>query len=192
MLLNETGLVRAIKRAYRNGGYTVSNQEGNVSVYTEDWYIQARRGALPRKVLGTIAEHMGMIPDETAPVFVSWDTEAQVVIAEIAGEDLIHWRSGKRGAGAEMVPVIMRGLQVFQTADMACWGVPLPQLGILGRNEAEHSEATIVDDDRLLWESGTEAVVIHAARKAKSSWSSAQERDAWEALERVDLRREED
>lgn len=192
MLINETGLVRAIKRAYKSVGYTVSNQGGKVSVHTETWYIQTRRDILPRKVLGIIAEHMGMIPDETAPIFVSKDTEPQVVIAEIAAEELTHWRSGKRGESAGMVPVIMQGLQILQTDSRACWGVPLFSLGMIQRGEAENTRATVVDDDRLLWESDTEAIVIHSYRKARSGWSRAWERIVWEALEGVDLHKEDE
>ena len=61
MLINEAGVVRAIKRAYKGGGYTVNSQGGVMAIYTQSWYIQARREVMPRKVLATIVEHAGMI-----------------------------------------------------------------------------------------------------------------------------------
>ena len=44
----------------------------------------------------------------------------------------------------------------------------------------------------LLWESDTEAIVIHSYRKARSGWSRAWERIVWEALEGVDLHKEDE
>ena len=63
MLINEGGLIRAIKRAYKAGGYTVLNTGNDVAIYTDHWFAMANRALLPRKVLATIVEHMGMIPD---------------------------------------------------------------------------------------------------------------------------------
>ena len=63
MLINEGGLIRAIKRAYKAGGYTVLNTGNDVAIYTDHWFAMANRALLPRKVLATIVEHMGMIPE---------------------------------------------------------------------------------------------------------------------------------
>ena len=63
MLINESGLVRCIKRAYKSAGYAVAAEGDCMTIYTEQWYIQCKRAAIPRKVLATIVEHMGMIPD---------------------------------------------------------------------------------------------------------------------------------
>ena len=65
MLINESGLVRCIKRAYRSAGYAVVTR-------TIAWQstrsngMSSASGRPARKVLATIVEHMGMIPD-TAP-----------------------------------------------------------------------------------------------------------------------------
>ena len=61
MLINESGLVRCIKRAYRSAGYAVVTQDDSMAIYTEQWYVQCKRAALPRKVLATIVEHMGHV-----------------------------------------------------------------------------------------------------------------------------------
>ena len=54
MLISEKGLVRAIKRAYKNSGYVVMNTGDAVAIYTENWFVLANRALLPRKVLATI------------------------------------------------------------------------------------------------------------------------------------------
>lgn len=191
MLLNEAGLVRAIKRAYKSLGYTVSNRDGKVAVYTQLWYFQTKREAMPRKALAAIVEHMGMIPDGE-PVFIVKDGEPQTVLAEAATEDMNYWRVGESGDSVDMVPVIMQGYQIFQAAEGACWGIPLSCLSMIERDAAEHYGAVVVDDDRLVWDEDAEAIAIKAVRKAKYGWSKAWEKAVWEALESVDLHKEED
>lgn len=194
MLINEAGLVRAIKRAYKADGYTVAVQGGIMSIYTKYWYIQARREMVPRKALAAIVEHAGMIPGENEPTNIMKDWEPQLVIPETAAEEMSAWRVGERGDGVDMVPVIMQGFQIFQTAEGAgaCWGVPLYHLGMIERDAAEHQGAIVVANDRLLWDDGGEAIVVEAVRKAKSGWARAWERAVWEALEGVDLHKEEE
>ena len=187
-------MVRAIKRAYKGGGYTVSVKDGIMSVYTPFWYIQARREVMPRKVLAAIVEHAGMIPGENEPTNIMKDMEPQLVILEDANAEMNNWRIGERGDDVDLVPVIMQGFQIFQTAEGtgACWGIPLSYLGMVERDAAEHDGAIVVDDCRLLWNDGTEAIAVEAVRKAKSGWAKAWERAVWEALEGVDLHKEEE
>lgn len=102
-----------------------------------------------------------------------------------------RWRTGETGAEATMVPVIMQGYQVFQEPGGGqCWGVPLSCLDILERDEAEHRSATVVGTDRTAWKNEGEAVVLGAVRKATSGWAKAWERAVWQALESVDLHKE--
>lgn len=49
MLINEAGLVRAIKYAYKHGGYTVVTEPDTIHIYTMAWYIRSDRARLPRK-----------------------------------------------------------------------------------------------------------------------------------------------
>ena len=81
MLINESGLVRCIKRAYKYAGYAVAVEGDCMTIYTERWYIQCKRAAIPRKVLATIVEHMGMIPD-TEPVSIVKDGEPLAYFTE--------------------------------------------------------------------------------------------------------------
>ena len=194
MLINEAGLVRAIKRAYKADGYTVNVKDGIMSIYTKSWYIQARRDMVPRKALAAIVEHAGLIPGENEPINIMKDWEPQLVIPETAAEEMSAWRVGERGDDVDLVPVIMQGFQIFQTVEGAgaCWGVPLYHLGMIERDAAEHQGAIVVANDRLLWDDDGEAVAVEAVRKAKSGWARAWERAVWEALEGVDLHKEEE
>ncbi|MBD9203120.1 MAG: hypothetical protein EGQ29_00815, partial [Clostridiales bacterium] len=102
MLISEKGLVRAIKRAYKNSGYVVMNTGDAVAVYTENWFVLANRALLTRKVLATIVEHMGMIPERDMPTSIIKDTEPQLVLRETAADDMDHWRGGNRGEEVTM------------------------------------------------------------------------------------------
>lgn len=192
MLINEGGLIRAIKRAYKAGGYTVLNTGNDVAIYTDHWFAMANRALLPRKVLATIVEHMGMIPERDMPTSIIKDTEPQLVLRETAADDMDHWRGGDRGEEVTMVPVIMQGFQIYQPpGGGACWGVPLYLVDMIERDPAEHIGADVIDKARLLWEADGEAVVINAVRKACSGWAKEWERAVWNALEGVDLHKEE-
>ena len=174
MLINEGGLIRAIKRAYKAGGYTVLNTGNDVAIYTDHWFAMANRALLPRKVLATIVEHMGMIPERDMPTSIIKDTEPQLVLRETAADDMDHWRGGDRGEEVTMVPVIMQGFQIYQPpGGGACWGVPLYLVDMIERDPAEHIGADVIDKDRLLWEADGEAVVIkgrcRAARVCESN-----------------------
>lgn len=137
MLINEGGLIRAIKRAYKAGGYTVLNTGNDVAIYTDHWFAMANRALLPRKVLATIVEHMGMIPERDMPTSIIKDTEPQLVLRETAADDMDHWRGGDRGEEVTMVPVIMQGFQIYQPpGGGACWGVPLYLVDMIERDPA--------------------------------------------------------
>lgn len=191
MLIDESGLVRAIKSAYKHGGYTVANQGETVAIYTENWFIQCKRAMLPHRVMAAIVEHTGMIPEEKAPVLIKKDMDPQLVMEDVARDDMDRWKDGERGDSVTMVPVIMQGYQIFQPpGGGACWGAPFHYLALIEREAAEHSSAEVVDNDRLLWRGGGVAVVVAAVRKATSGWSKAWERAVWNALEGVDLHKE--
>ena len=40
MIIDESGLVRAIKAAYKSDGYCVLNHGEQVTIYTDGWYIR--------------------------------------------------------------------------------------------------------------------------------------------------------
>ena len=178
MLINESGLVRCIKRAYTSAGDAVAAEGDCMTIYTEQWYIQCKRAAIPRKVLATIVEHMGMIPD-TEPVSIVKDGEPQLIMPEVAADEIEHWRTGE-------------GYQIFQPdGGGACYGVSLLDLVVMEREMVEHGAAAVIDGDRLLWRGDTEVVAMDAVRKARSSWAKEWERAVWNALEGVDLHKEE-
>lgn len=66
MIVKEKGLLRLMKEAYKGSGYTVTVMD----IYGEEhlcmnhwgWKVAMEMDAVPRKVLGLLAEHLGMLP----------------------------------------------------------------------------------------------------------------------------------
>lgn len=191
MLINEAGLVRRLKSAYKHGGYVVNIQGDSMMIYSEMWFVKCKRAMLPRKALAAIVEHMGMIP-ENAPYSIKKDLDPQPVMEDVAAGDMDRWRNGRRGEDVTMVPVIMQGCQIFQPPGGGeCWSVPALNLSMMERDAVEHYEGTVVDENRIAWEGNGETVILSAVRKAVSGWAKAWEQAVWQALESVDLHKEE-
>lgn len=68
MVINEKGLLRAMKEAYKSDGYEIECKEiggvREIHIETPSWYVMCVLKNLPRKVLGLIVEHMGEIPEQ--------------------------------------------------------------------------------------------------------------------------------
>ena len=67
MIIEESGLMRAMKEAFKASGYHVAaeiDEAGieNIVITTASWIVIAEKKAMPRKVLGLIVEHLGEIP----------------------------------------------------------------------------------------------------------------------------------
>ena len=113
-IIQEKGMVRAIKGAYRHGGYNVLNLDGDVVIYTEEWCVRCPWNKLPRKALATIVEHLGMIPENGEAVNIEKDGQPQAIMAGVATEEAAGWTFSPATVGASYVPVTFRGYQLFQ------------------------------------------------------------------------------
>lgn len=190
MLINESGLVRCIKRAYKSAGYAVAAEGDCMTIYTEQWYIQCKRAAIPRKVLATIVEHMGMIPDDGEAVAIEKDNQPQAIMAGIVSDDVDGWMGGEVASMASYVPVTFRGYQLFQeVSGRQAYGVDPTALAIIERATAEMGSAAISGGRALTWSHDGETVMLEAIRK--TTWAWEWERTVWEALESVDLHKRE-
>lgn len=190
MLINESGLVRCIKRAYKSAGYAVAAEGDCMTIYTEQWYIQCKRAAIPRKVLATIVEHMGMIPDDGEAMAIEKDDQPQAIMAGIVSDDVAGWMGGEAASMASYVPVTFRGYQLFQEVNgRQAYGVDPTALAIVERVTAEMGTAAISGGRALTWSHDGETVMLEAIRK--TTWAWEWERTVWEALESVDLHKRE-
>ena len=184
MIIEEKGLVKAIKAAYRHSGYTVLNQGGEVTIYTEGWFVRCLWTKLPRKALAIIVEHMGMIPDDGEAMAIEKDDQPQAVMAGIVSDDVAGWMGGEAASMASYVPVTFRGYQLFQEVNgRQAYGVDPTALAIVERVTAEMGTAAISGGRALAWSHDGETVMLGAIRK--TTWAWEWERTVWEALESV-------
>lgn len=190
VIIEEKGLEKAIKAAYRHSGYTVLNQGGEVTIYTEGWFVRCLWTKLPRKALAIIVEHMGMIPDDGEAMAIEKDDQPQAVMAGIVSDDVAGWMGGEAASMASYVPVTFRGYQLFQEVNgRQAYGVDPTALAIVERATAEMGTAAISGGRALTWSHDGETVMLGAIRK--TTWAWEWERTVWEALESVDLHKKE-
>lgn len=193
MIINERGLVRNIKQAFKRSGYTIISTGDQVTLFTEDWYVRADWDKFPRKALAAIVECMGMLPATSDALAVMAGEEPQVVMPEVAGQDVASWETGEDEADTvTMVPVLFQGYQLYQVdGGGACYGVAAPLLSIVERDVARHKEATRKGERRLYWSHDGELVILGAVRPTGAYWEKDWVSTAWAAMETVDLHRKE-
>lgn len=193
MIINERGLVRNIKQAFKRSGYTIISTGDQVTLFTEDWYVRADWDKFPRKALAAIVECMGMLPATSDALAVMAGEEPQVVMPEVAGQDVASWEAGEDEVDTvTMVPVLFQGYQLYQVdGGGACYGVAAPLLSIVERDVAQHKEATRKGERRLYWSHDGELVILGAVRPTGAYWEKDWVSTAWAAMETVDLHRKE-
>lgn len=63
MIVNEKALVRQMKDAYKNQGYTVAVRDDRMMITSGYWIVDIDMDDVPSEVLALIALHVRMIPD---------------------------------------------------------------------------------------------------------------------------------
>ena len=83
MTFNEKGLIRAMKAAYKEDGYTVAGTDYGYIITGEMWGVSINEKAIPNTVKSLIVLHAGKLPDVGKAISVRKD-EASNVIYEMA------------------------------------------------------------------------------------------------------------
>lgn len=189
MIIDEKGLVRAIKRAYTTYGYNVLNLGRQVAVYTDTWYISCEWINLPRKALGIIVEHIGMLPPEGNAMTMRKKEDPQVIMPEAVQQTIECWTAGTEDRRATIVPIMYKGYQLYQDMDsLTCYAMDPDDLGIVDGTFATCKAAGVRCGSHMTWQHDDEIAVILAGRRSAFS-TMDWERGIWTALESVDLHR---
>lgn len=194
MIISETGLARALKEAYKHGGYKITATEDQLCLYTDKWYVRTTWKKLPRKVLATIVEQIG-IPEYGPVMLCRKNMPAQTVMPDVAGAEIGAWEEQVREESgiecAEHVPMVVKTVQIYQTDDLHAYGFDLTALAILEEYTATMERAPILLHGEIgirgAWEEENEVVTIVACRPTAQYWASESEKAVWKALETVDL-----
>lgn len=98
MIVNEKGLIRAMKEAYKSTGYKVAADDtgGQIDIILAGalWTVVVEKSTIPRKVLGLIAEHIGEIPEPGTAYHVKRG-ETQTEIFNIVTQAVRDFHSGE-------------------------------------------------------------------------------------------------
>lgn len=113
-MVNEKGLVRAMKEAWSGGGYIVTVREDLVYIRYNAWDLIMPVKLLPRKVLALLVEHIGSIPQDGEAYQCRKAYGAQLVAPAIAHDSLENlWRL-KCDDGCEKTKLTWGDADIYQ------------------------------------------------------------------------------
>lgn len=188
-MINEKGLTREMKQMYKSWGYTVVDHGDELSIYCPYWYVRCDKKQLPRKVLATLAEHMGVLTVEGDAIKTSKGEDAQIVMAHVVGAEIDRWITGEdeSGAHAAATTVKLGNVRIFQSGTgLKCYGAEESVVSLVDYDVHKNEWAIIGKNNTIYWGHPGEVVVIPA--KEKSGISDVSMEQIWEALETVDLK----
>lgn len=118
MVVNEKGLLRAMREAYKAGVYKVAAENKadihNIMIAAPGWVVVIEKKNMPQKALGMIAEHLGKIP-EPGEAYQVQKKQTQTEIFDVAMEMLLSIRSGeKQRRKASCTDLTMGGYNLWQ------------------------------------------------------------------------------
>ena len=192
MIISEKGLVRAMKSAWKAGGYRVADISGGAVIWTSDWCVRCGWHSLPRKVLGLIVEHAGIIPERDHALALMKNMDPQWILKESVADELAAWWTpqGKPGK-AVLVPVNIAGYQLYQTPARECYAVDPAVQVIVDRGTAEDGAFSMDSSGRAVVTEEDRQICLMMKRPSMG-WGQRWMGDVWSALESVDLRHHEE
>lgn len=116
MIINESGLCKAIKSAWKSGYDVVPNMLEDrlqLTIYGGIWMVRAFADKLPRKALALLVEHSGTIPTDIA-LRVIKDVDNQTLLTEVITED---FRLMGAASPALPIPLNYKGACLYQQDD---------------------------------------------------------------------------
>ena len=126
-MMNESALVRAMKREYKGLGYDITNATDRLYICGPVWFAELPWTSVPGKVLGLIAEHMRGMPEPGQTIHLQNGEEPQTVLEDVAAGDLQRWLNTKTNRNGEIVRTIFHAgaLVLFQNPyTRQSYGVP--------------------------------------------------------------------
>ena len=120
-MIDERGLLAAIKDAWRTGGYSVVGNGGELVLQGGGWLAVLPRSIVPRKVLALLVEHLGEIPEGTAwKVYKKQGAQAQMVDMALEAVDTIRreLEGEPNPREAHRTAMTWKNWEIWQTEDL--------------------------------------------------------------------------
>lgn len=148
-MIDERGLLAAVRSAWRGGGYEVVGNGQELVLRGQGWLAVLPRGIAPRKVLALLVEHLGEIPEGTAwKVYKKQGAQAQMVDMALEAVDTIRreLESEPNPREAHRTAMTWKNWEVWQTEDLKVATFD-PNLVAMGAGNAMAYGQRLVWDD---------------------------------------------
>lgn len=119
MTFCETGLIRAMKSAYKQEGYTVAGTDSGLIITGEMWGASINEKAVPNKVKSIIVLHAGKLPGEGEAINVrKGETRSMIYELAVTGIERLDalYRDKKREV-IRPTRLTMDGYRLWQQPD---------------------------------------------------------------------------
>ena len=134
MTICDKGLIRAMKKAYRDDGYYVAVTDNGVLIQSEWWGVEIIADAVPNSVKSLIVLHNGCLPKLNSAVYVSKGECADAILETVVGamDDLARAYTATGGKIIKPTRLTIDGCRVWQTTDsLKIWLVDVDDQQIL-------------------------------------------------------------
>lgn len=119
MTIYDKGLIRAMKQAYRDGGYDVAVTDHGVLIQADGWGLEILGEAVPNSVKSLIVLHNGSLPRMDSAVHVSKGECADAILEMVVStmDDLAEAYTLPGGSPIKPTRLTFDGCRVWQTTD---------------------------------------------------------------------------
>ena len=176
MVVSESGLMAAMKKAWKKEGYKVAGIDRagfeEIMIGTGEWVVVITKKNVPRKVLGLIAEHLGQIP-VAGEAFHLRNGDTQTEIYHVAMQLIEAMGNGEKPRSRAMpTSLTMGGRRLWQRKDdMAVFSIPPEREAIM----LSHGRNVLMFADELLMVDGNVSRVYVRVRTTKPTESAVLE-----------------
>ena len=187
-MINESALVRAMKREYKGLGYDITNATDRLYIRGAVWFAELPWASVPGKVLGLIAEHLRGMPAPGETIHLQSGGEPQRVMEDIAATDLARWMDQASDLRGEIERTKLKAgnMVIYQDpSNLECYGL-LDYVADIA--EDAESAGEIYEDGRCRWWMADGIVTALCSRPGSNNGLlHAHMTRLWPALEDVDL-----
>lgn len=119
MTINDKGLLRAMKAAYKGDGYDVAMTDGNLLIQTDEWGVSIHHKMVPNSIKSLIVLHNGAMPRMDSAVHVQKGECSEMILQTVTGtmEDLAASYTANGGLLIKPTRLTFDGNRVWQLAD---------------------------------------------------------------------------
>ena len=119
MTIYDKGLIRAMKKAYKDEGYYVALTDNGILIQSNGWGVEITADAVPNSIKSLIVLHNGSLPRRDSAVYVHKNECGEVILETVLAtmEDLAKAYTANGGSGIKPTRLTMDGCRVWQTTD---------------------------------------------------------------------------